>query len=551
MKIYNLFKLNKAFTLVELIVVITILAILWTIAFISFQWYSKTSRDSVRISDMNNIEKAMELFYLDVNKYPEPSHFNGITYSWSIVLWYQWLFWDQTKNNLRYLDKLPVDPLSQKEYTYSVTNNKQEYELAWIRESEDFAYINLNNLYAWDNLAYTIIKWNYNWFLLKSSDFIFSIPSIINGDMDFFDIKDILNNNTLIYNWYRNLPDNYKNSDFNHNWEGDFDILNSTYLILYEWDINKLFLNNKEWSYFRYNFIENWILSLTWTDISNNSVLSELLNLDLSKKSDIEIYANSILAWISSKTTPWKDFSSWNGYDWTIDVACLWASIWDVIYESTWTSNDTWLNCSHDIAICTWDWTWYIINSCNVWAKSIDINNTDSYWLYFQYWRNKWFSFWDNTQFSTPIDNTLFNQLDDNYWFVWWPSISSNRNDWLLSPNENIWWEPSSDPLDRKWPCQYWYHIPSNSEWVWVVQTNWDLADANLWTEMRDELKLPFWWWRFFDSWLYFNQWLNWYYWSTTSCCDNSLYLTFRNWSINATYNYARAFWFNIRCFKN
>lgn len=551
MKIYNLFKLNKAFTLVELIVVITILAILWTIAFISFQWYSKTSRDSVRISDMNNIEKAMELFYLDVNKYPEPSHSNGITYSWSIVLWYQWLFWDQTKNNLRYLDKLPVDPLSQKEYTYSVTNNKQEYELAWIRESEDFAYINLNNLYAWDNLAYTIIKWNYNWFLLKSSDFIFSIPSIINGDMDFFDIKDILNNNTLIYNWYRNLPDNYKNSDFNHNWEGDFDILNSTYLILYEWDINKLFLNNKEWSYFRYNFIENWILSLTWTDISNNSVLSELLNLDLSKKSDIEIYANSILAWISSKTTPWKDFSSWNGYDWTIDVACLWASIWDVIYESTWTSNDTWLNCSHDIAICTWDWTWYIINSCNVWAKSIDINNTDSYWLYFQYWRNKWFSFWDNTQFSTPIDNTLFNQLDDNYWFVWWPSISSNRNDWLLSPNENIWWEPSSDPLDRKWPCQYWYHIPSNSEWVWVVQTNWDLADANLWTEMRDELKLPFWWWRFFDSWLYFNQWLNWYYWSTTSCCDNSLYLTFRNWSINATYNYARAFWFNIRCFKN
>lgn len=34
----------KAFTLVELIVVITILSILWTIAFISLQWYSSNSR---------------------------------------------------------------------------------------------------------------------------------------------------------------------------------------------------------------------------------------------------------------------------------------------------------------------------------------------------------------------------------------------------------------------------------------------------------------------------------------------------------------------------
>jgi len=34
---------KKAFTLVELIVVITILAILWTIAFISLQGYSRVS----------------------------------------------------------------------------------------------------------------------------------------------------------------------------------------------------------------------------------------------------------------------------------------------------------------------------------------------------------------------------------------------------------------------------------------------------------------------------------------------------------------------------
>ena len=52
---------NKAFTLVELIVVITILAILGTIAFISLQGYSADARNSKRTSDLGNIQSAMSL----------------------------------------------------------------------------------------------------------------------------------------------------------------------------------------------------------------------------------------------------------------------------------------------------------------------------------------------------------------------------------------------------------------------------------------------------------------------------------------------------------
>lgn len=51
---------SDAFTLVELIVVITILAILGTIGFISIQGYSKSARDSSRVSDLVNLAKAME-----------------------------------------------------------------------------------------------------------------------------------------------------------------------------------------------------------------------------------------------------------------------------------------------------------------------------------------------------------------------------------------------------------------------------------------------------------------------------------------------------------
>ena len=51
---------KKAFTLVELIVVITILAILGTIAFISLQGYSGEAKNSKVISDLRNIASAIE-----------------------------------------------------------------------------------------------------------------------------------------------------------------------------------------------------------------------------------------------------------------------------------------------------------------------------------------------------------------------------------------------------------------------------------------------------------------------------------------------------------
>lgn len=51
---------QKAFTLVELIVVITILAILGTIAFISLQGYGADAKNSKITSDLRNIASAME-----------------------------------------------------------------------------------------------------------------------------------------------------------------------------------------------------------------------------------------------------------------------------------------------------------------------------------------------------------------------------------------------------------------------------------------------------------------------------------------------------------
>ena len=52
---------KKAFTLVELIVVITILAILGTIAFLSLQGYSWEARDAKRLTNVSDISKKISI----------------------------------------------------------------------------------------------------------------------------------------------------------------------------------------------------------------------------------------------------------------------------------------------------------------------------------------------------------------------------------------------------------------------------------------------------------------------------------------------------------
>ncbi|EKD66758.1 MAG: hypothetical protein ACD_49C00014G0012, partial [uncultured bacterium (gcode 4)] len=63
----------KWFTLTELLVVISILAILAVIAFLSFNWFASSARDSTRVTDINSITKAFELFKVKWGNYPTPS----------------------------------------------------------------------------------------------------------------------------------------------------------------------------------------------------------------------------------------------------------------------------------------------------------------------------------------------------------------------------------------------------------------------------------------------------------------------------------------------
>ncbi|MDD2565351.1 MAG: FISUMP domain-containing protein [Candidatus Gracilibacteria bacterium] len=117
------------FTLVELIVVIVILAILSTIAFLSFNSYSSSSRDTVRVTDINSLKKSMELFSIKAGTYPTPDSGVNVTYSGGTI-WTQGTLGDKATKLISTISKKPTDPLTLKEYTYSLLSNKREFQIA-------------------------------------------------------------------------------------------------------------------------------------------------------------------------------------------------------------------------------------------------------------------------------------------------------------------------------------------------------------------------------------------------------------------------------------
>ncbi|MDD3302854.1 MAG: InlB B-repeat-containing protein, partial [Candidatus Gracilibacteria bacterium] len=229
-KFYQLNSTKKAFTLVELIVTIVVLAILTTISFLSFQGFSKSSRDSVRISDIDNIEKNLGLFIVNTGYYPTPDNPTSITYKGGLA-WVQGTIGDNVTKNIENINKKPIDPLTNSEYAYSITNNKREYQIGTIIEDASTAYIKENLLtqktYALGTKKVIAkIKGTYNEKIIKVStggvSYVLAIPSIITSNLNNTDIESIISNKELVYNDYSNVPDSYKTSGYSMTGGFDF-----------------------------------------------------------------------------------------------------------------------------------------------------------------------------------------------------------------------------------------------------------------------------------------------------------------------------------------
>ncbi len=129
------------FTIVELTVVITIIAVLGTIGFITMTSYFVGARDSVRLSDMSSIYTELGMARGRNGVYPMPEGYRTIALS-GTVLAYQGYAGKSTLQTIKF-EKWGKDPKDNTYYTY--TTNKKQSQAQLLGYFEDYDTSKLSN----------------------------------------------------------------------------------------------------------------------------------------------------------------------------------------------------------------------------------------------------------------------------------------------------------------------------------------------------------------------------------------------------------------------
>ena len=118
------------FTMIELLIVMVILALLLSIGLGGFASSQRKSRDSGRKTDLQNIARALELYYNDKGEYPiDTSNTGIISQDWGDP------FVDPTNLSNLYMNFLPSDPGG---FTYYYTSTDGSYyQLYAILENDN------------------------------------------------------------------------------------------------------------------------------------------------------------------------------------------------------------------------------------------------------------------------------------------------------------------------------------------------------------------------------------------------------------------------------
>ncbi|MDD5197922.1 MAG: FISUMP domain-containing protein [Candidatus Gracilibacteria bacterium] len=202
----------SGFTLVELIVVITILVILGTIAFTSLTGFSGNARDSDRVTTLKNIESGLDLFQIKSGQYPTPENITGTgTVNGNILASVGEI--GDTISRIIKINKIPTDPLSKSNYVYGTNTSKTQYQIATTLENavaHNSPFI--SQTYAANSSLQARVNGNYSGYIKFSSGsetWIANIPSLIFNNTG---STNLLSTGTyFVVNKQQNLP--YKLDD--------------------------------------------------------------------------------------------------------------------------------------------------------------------------------------------------------------------------------------------------------------------------------------------------------------------------------------------------
>ncbi len=119
---------QKGFTLIELLVVIAIIGLLSTLSIVALNSARARARDARRVSDVKQIQTALEMYYNSENSYPANS---GVTSSAPIV--------GAIATSSTYMTSVPIAPTpvdgsctaAQNSYVYTQQSTGASYTLTY------------------------------------------------------------------------------------------------------------------------------------------------------------------------------------------------------------------------------------------------------------------------------------------------------------------------------------------------------------------------------------------------------------------------------------
>ena len=510
----------KAFTLLELLVTITILAILFTVAFMSVTGFLKKSRDVSRFENLNRMNFWIELFVLEKGFYPEPDNAADITYSWSMLLWSQWTFWDDVTRLIWKLSNKPVDLVSNNDFAYSLANDKKQYELWSVLESSEIMFQDMTSeTYAKSKIdVRSMVVWNYNWISLTTSSgwtiYILWLPTILSYDTTDTDIVSLIDKKTLAYRWYGNIASSYTWTVFRIDGWFDFD---PSILVLYSGTYDNLINNESEWI----GLLENTQEAYSWV-VTNNPVIDDILDLvvDPSNPSiDVreiayDLVNNQLEIPLPVVLTSWDN---WVTYEYLLDSDTrsitqdtnftLWFATKSWVFTSSWntwtsyTEADWLINKDVRTVIEADDWRMWM--ATNKWVSVFDWTNwleyTKSDWLidddvvgmiqssdwHFWFTTKKWVSEFDWTTWtdhttSDWIANKIVTWIvEASNWHIWISTIDGvSRYNWAV-------WQTYTEAdwlVDKNVLT-----VEADSSWnVWFGSINWVSKYSGSWLSYNE-----------------------------------------------------------------
>jgi type II secretory pathway pseudopilin PulG len=380
---------DKWFTFIELLVTITIMAILWTIWYISYTWYISSSRDSVRLSQLSSIYWAMEV-YKTKAYLPIPESKVAIYSSW-VLIWYQWYANENILNMIGYQEWW-IDPLDEEYFTYFLnTKQRKLWILAQLENNINWEDSDLDRI--------PVSYWDKVWIILDSEN------------------NPIQENSQLKVSWLdvgttTNTYNVYFSDKYNISWTWDLlQVLYWTATTWIIWDSCSSYIQANAW----------YLLNPWYYLINQDSELTKTYCL----MSDTCVWGIPEFAESNSLTASWvywqynlvwwectfrcQAWYVWNG---TIceSSTCLWSlpfgTIWNETSTTWWTRNynnttpwlctytcDTWYtrvwsNCELNTYTVSWNftnWSWATINVC---GTAVTANSSWDFTATINYWSN-------------------------------------------------------------------------------------------------------------------------------------------------------------------